>query len=863
MTTLDLGLAKALLKEDGLNTVLESGVDEFLQGDGKDVFVAIRKHYGAYGCLPDLDVLKRELGGLVVSNLAEAQDQPLTYFIAAIRKRTLNLHLDESLREVIDDIKSGKPENALDRTKELVHKAGELKLDKGQGVNLTKDVDYRIKRYEYLKELGDGIDGWRFPWPTANKVTQGMHPGEVTYFVGKTWSGKCISEDMRVYSPQYCRSISVKDCIDKKTNVLTFDKATGLIDQRPTNWIHTGRKTCLGLRTATGRELEVTPEHPLLTSTGWVCAENLKVGDRIAEISTLPEPDCTVELPEAELDFLAIILSEGSISGHHIGFSSSDADFVKLASDTACSLGLSIIKRSKYDYDFVQAENTGSKLGVARQILSSYGITYETAKQKSIPEQVFLAPNRQIAQFLRIFWWADGYVCQSSLVPGITLASEQLIDDIRELLLRFGISCTKRHRRIREVFDAWELCVRAASMTKFAGVFSSCVGEKFSILREYSGPRYKRWENVSLSSDVVSRIKDFVLNNESLIRNTFGITTKRVSLSYFIGARKRGNLVRRSVLRRLFSVSAGKFDDLSWLLNEDIFFVPVVEIVDVGIKNVYDLSVPTTHNFVAEGLVCHNTWQLMETMLPLLQDDVRILVITMEMPPQQLGRRLDSLMGRFKYDDLRKGRLSDEDFERYRNMLTATYSRLGDVWCYGPPRVRTVTDIEFLVQQHRPDALLVDGVYFLGGGGVSDRYLKVTHAAEEIKNMSLSLNIATLGTIQFTKEGSKGKRKNKMDADLEDVGYAHALSQSCDNMLGLFQSEDFKINKHLLVRFLKVREAGGTRGIVVNWDFETMNFSEVGIWTGDSVLPTNEKGEIINPLVADADGDDGTPSLAF
>lgn len=427
--SLDLGLVKAVIKSKDLNPIFEVGADAWLIGEGKECFDFVVKHFRTYGVLPDEATTKEQLGGMLADSIFNSTDMPVQYYIDNIKKRALNKLIESTVRIVIDDIKTADPEAGLTKLKNLVHAAGQQKLEKGIGVNLTRDVEERIREYKRVEALGDGIDGWRTPWPTMDKITQGFHAGDVSFFVGRLYVGK--------------------------------------------------------------------------------------------------------------------------------------------------------------------------------------------------------------------------------------------------------------------------------------------------------------------------------------------------------------------------------------------------------------------------------TWNLLATIIPAMRQGASCLVISMEMPPQKLGRRIDALFGGFSYEDLRKGKLGEFGFQRYEKILKEDYKEMGDLWCYGPPRVRTVADIEVLVQQHRPDIVFIDGVYLLGGGGVSDRFTKVLHAAEELKYMSVANKVSTVGTIQFRKQASEGKRGNSMDGDVEDVGYSYGLAQIADNMFGLYQNDDFVANKFLLVKFLKVRESARSRGFVINWNFDNMDFHQIGIWDGEDVLPTDKDGNVV------------------
>jgi replicative DNA helicase len=47
--------------------------------------------------------------------------------------------------------------------------------------------------------------------------------------------------------------------------------------------------------------------------------------------------------------------------------------------------------------------------------------------------------------------------------------------------------------------------------------------------------------------------------------------------------------------------------DLEMLATNDVFWDEVVEITSIGEQQVYDATVPGTHNFVADGVAAHNS----------------------------------------------------------------------------------------------------------------------------------------------------------------------------------------------------------------------------------------------------------------
>ena len=83
------------------------------------------------------------------------------------------------------------------------------------------------------------------------------------------------------------------------------------------------------MKMRSGREIKLTPEHPLLTIQGWIPANQLTLGDRIAVPRNIPSFGKD-ELPEHEAKLMAYLIAEGHTKGRVVLFSNTDE---KLVSD--------------------------------------------------------------------------------------------------------------------------------------------------------------------------------------------------------------------------------------------------------------------------------------------------------------------------------------------------------------------------------------------------------------------------------------------------------------------------------------------------------------------------------------------------
>ncbi len=72
----------------------------------------------------------------------------------------------------------------------------------------------------------------------------------------------------------------------------------------------------------------------------------------------------------------------------------------------------------------------------------------------------------------------------------------------------------------------------------------------------------------------------------------------------------------RSVLSEIAELLDGADIDLT--VSNDVYWDEIVSIESVGVQNVYDGTVPGTHNFIADGIAVHNSLEQDADMVILL-----------------------------------------------------------------------------------------------------------------------------------------------------------------------------------------------------------------------------------------------------
>jgi chromosome partitioning protein len=484
---------------------------------------------------------------------------------------------------------------------------------------------------------------------------------------GKGGVGKCLDGSALVVDPTTGVPRRLDEVIRSHDHqkVLTFDgQSTRAADIAAK--VDSGVQPTLRIELASGRSILVTPHHPLLLPDGWRRADQVAVGETIALAAHLPAPLDPRPLPDAEVDLLAVLLTEGGTSRPATRFSTASPAIVHTATQAARTLGINVRHIGRYDYVLTGGTPTPVVRGLChcgcgrrtrvpartvpsqgliageplrllphhgahavttlRRLRLDHGLGHTLAKQKVMPSAVYRLPDEQLARFLAVFWMCDGHVDRLGR-PQLTLASEPLVRAVQHLLLRFGVQSRIRSKSARlagRSFPAWELSVYAASIPAFAarirlwGSKQQRIAERASRIRATGGN-----PNVgqpSLTPELRARLHALCPGVGRKRAGQPRLDDVAQALGWTFGNRARFDTLlfnkphaetgyRHVSLRslRAYCEAFGGEEEFGWIYGGEVFWDPIVAITPAGDRQVYDLTVAATHNFIADDVIVHNT----------------------------------------------------------------------------------------------------------------------------------------------------------------------------------------------------------------------------------------------------------------
>ncbi len=143
----------------------------------------------------------------------------------------------------------------------------------------------------------------------SNSLYLDVARSHVILVAGKRGSGKCLHEDTLI-TLESGLQIPIKELANNKEKIISLNDKLKIEPADKSEFFSRQTNRLLRLKLRSGKEIKLTPEHPLLTIKGWEEAQNIRIGSRIATPRIIPTFG-TKEMPEYEVKILAYLIAEG------------------------------------------------------------------------------------------------------------------------------------------------------------------------------------------------------------------------------------------------------------------------------------------------------------------------------------------------------------------------------------------------------------------------------------------------------------------------------------------------------------------------------------------------------------------------
>jgi replicative DNA helicase len=222
--------------------------------------------------------------------------------------------------------------------------------------------------------------------------------------------------------------------------------------------------------------------------------------------------------------------------------------------------------------------------------------------------------------------------------------------------------------------------------------------------------------------------------------------------------------------RLLALARALQSDKLAQLAESDVYWDKIEEIEYLGEQQVYDLTVPETHNFVANDVIVHNTaFQTAIALHAAVRHKKRIAMFNLEMSGEQLVQRMIALETRIDSQRLRRGKLQDDEwmiFQEAIGRLSETRIFIDDTPSITPMQLRT--KCRRLYAEHGVDLIMVDYLQLMQAERTTNnRVQEISEISRALKGLARELNVPLLAAAQLSRAVEQRQDKRPQLSDLQ------------------------------------------------------------------------------------------------
>ncbi|WP_135303433.1 LAGLIDADG family homing endonuclease [Haloarcula amylovorans] len=548
--------------------------------------------------------------------------------------------------------------------KEIVELSNESGIyEKMVGAIAPSIYGYEKEKLAMMLQLFSGVTK---ELPDGSRIRGDLH----MLLIGDPGTGKCVHGDTRITLADG-RNVTIRklvesnlddpkpvddgmwDSVDFEVPSLQ-DDGTIATQQATKVWKREAPDTLYRIRTARGREIDVTPSHPLFVQSDGrfqaTKAENLSEGAHIATPRDVPTSGrdnldiefrkskahnrIDLELPDEWTPDLGRLLGYLTAEGYvekradntgFVSITNNDRAVLDDAKAVLESLNLNVTERVPHD-----GKDARELFCSAGEFVSFLALLDETllssSSERRVPTDIMSASDAVVAGFLKGYIEGEGHVSTSQREITVASMSRGLLEDVRSMLLSLGITSQLKPRNN----GSYRLRISGDSFGRYVERVGFVTSRKREACEQYDGT------NANTNLDVIPAVGTELRR----LRETLGLTQSECGIPrstyqhYERGRRNPGRenlaVVVEAFRARLNEIDAPPegapattdgggldavrrdIDALGALAEGDVSWdrIESIEPVEPDEEWVYDLEVEGTHNYVSNGVVSHNSQML-------------------------------------------------------------------------------------------------------------------------------------------------------------------------------------------------------------------------------------------------------------
>ncbi len=624
--------------------------------------------------------------------------------------------------------------------------------------------------------------------------TGGFQKSDLIIIAARPGIGKCVIFSTLVDDPETGARLSIEEFVRRKRPSVFGLSPSGRIEARQISaWVDSGVQPCFAVTTQTGRRVEVTRHHPFLTVSGWQPLHDLVKGDAIAVPRQLPVFGKD-KVPARLARLLGYFVGDGALSGNSPEFINIDAEIITDFKDAIASYFPTCHVRQNGPHyvvsGFRKDEPSYSwRTNPVIRWLKEFNLWGKKSEVKRFPDVAWRWDKETLREFVRGLMSCDGSIFRTQNGrPRIefAVASQGLAKDMHHAFVRFGILA----RFYRKSERCWRVQVTDSDSVMAYQREIGWIGEKAKRFPP-DLPAFRA--NIGHLPSVVWTMVGQAAAMQGLGWSKLAVLSgERAHTSRFETYNPRTN---HGLSQRRLGIFNEVLEDwwLGELANPELYWDRIISIEPTGDHQVYDLSVPSGANFVAEDILLHNTSLTLNiAQHASIHYKIPVAIFSLEMSEQQLVTRLLCSEASVDSYRLRTGLLKDAEWPRIAQAMGALSE--AQIYIDDSPNVSVMemrTKARRLKSANNLGLIIVDYLQLMQGRNQENRVQEVSDISRGLKSLARELQIPVIACSQLSREPEKRPDHRPQLSDLRESG---TLEQDSDLVLFIYRDRFYNDN---------------------------------------------------------------------
>lgn len=449
----------------------------------------------------------------------------------------------------------------------------------------------------------------------------GYPKGRIIEIYGPESSGKCLVPQTKILTPTGYKTITEifkengLDTVNTKKEVevnYPLINKNGDIEET-THFVFNGKREVFETKTKTGRIINSTAKHPLcvIDENGlivWRYTYQLKAGDvLVGRKGNMCFPETNL-ISEDEATLIGMFVADAHFAEKRLSFTNNSKEIKEFYEKNVLNIEefKELTHKSYKQANYESSQSMEYHLNSLEKVSGFYeriGIKTGTAKDKSVPPVILNSGKEVQIAFLKGYFDCECHISDVNLNIEVMSASYQLLDEIQLMLNNLGIVSFLSEKIVKgcEQNHYYRLDIYSHNVLKFNDLIGFISKSRKETMSKCLNGNSYNWEEriPNIEKLVVSYCNSLNKSDKSGKWCDWlnDIVTKPIQVAKD----------KLEALLETDSPNKQLKDLLLTYLDDNLYFDPVLSIEKKAAVPTFDFAMSTTHTFIAEGIINHNT----------------------------------------------------------------------------------------------------------------------------------------------------------------------------------------------------------------------------------------------------------------